>query len=265
MHKPILTIDRGLPIAWENLETMRIGFESAIVKLHDPSPAAQRFIELLRKGVQLEHLRFSQQHSGVTENDMQTLMQVLAPVLREVDGGDILELAPTPSVSVNEEHAKDPTYIYQLFAQHGFELAHNLSHADFVVHVERFLRPAQHSLIYHEKGIQHIPIRFTDRSIYIGPLVTPGDPLCLFCLELQQLQRTPELAIIAAQLCQKTPATENDATMQFAVHMVASLMRHSPQPSTHKNQLRFSVNNGVVNPYGESIRVKPHPECSCAN
>lgn len=264
MQKHILTIDRSLSIAWENLETMRIGFENAIVRLNNPTPEAQRFIELLRKGVQHNHLKFTQQHSGISPDEMNSLMATLAPVLCHIEEPEKRTTAPTLTVSVSEEHAKDPARFYQLFAQQGFEIAHNPSHADVVVHIERFLRPAQHTLKFHEIGTRHIPIRFADQHIIIGPLITPGKPLCLFCVELHELHNTPELAILAAQLCQKTPSTENEDTIQFAVHIVAAVLRNAPEARGHVNQLRFSVKNGVIDPYAQIFRVLPHPECSCA-
>ena len=132
--------------------------------------------------------------------------------------------------------------------------------------VERFMQPPATFHALATSGVPHLAVRFTDRSVRVGPLVIPGRAPCVSCLSLSEVAADPGIPVLAAQLQGRFPAAETPASVEIASALaliyVHRWLRDSEWP--HETQLRLTVAEGIPGPIPEERSVLPHPGCACA-
>lgn len=207
MNDTITRLHPDLPLCWEDPDTLRIGFERAVVRVRRPSPGTQRLLGALRAGVSPVRLMQEVRRIGATPGEAQQLLALLAPALETAapqppggpgspgprglralvcdDGREVPGLRGALSATglcALDEHPSD---------REGYEL---------VVHVERFLEPLERAQRWLSRAVPHLLVRFTDSAVHVGPLVSPRGAPCHTCCALAMLAEDPAYPVIAAQL-----------------------------------------------------------------
>lgn len=299
----LIRLDPTLPLCWESLETLRIGFDRAEVRLHRPSARAQRFIALLQEGLLSSEFTAASRKIGLHARERSILLDALSPVLLRTPlrASADQALHPSPRRSparTPEGPGAERRSVAVLgggffaralradLVRTGFELSEGNSTesdstesdstkddsegeeaAGFVVLVDRFLGPATraHQLLISD--IPHLPIRLTDRSVLIGPIVKPGGAPCLSCVELHEQEEDPLLPALAAQLLHVQPGAETAAAAELASALTATLIRRwwTGLPELTDSRLRFAVREGVPETLPTVEAVLPHPGCGCVS
>ena len=268
MSTPLIRICPDLPQVWQNLDTLRSGFERPVVTLHDPSANAQRFLTSLRVGLPADRLAITAQRMGLSETESKLLLEELTPVLtpettlgeRPSGGGSKIAVVGGGRFSVALEQA---------IVRSGFSLTSDATEADVGVVIERFVSPTQRAHEFVSEQIPHLSVRFTDQSAFIGPLIHFQGGPCLSCIELHEYEREPAIAVLAAQLCDQQPSSESDATCQLAASVVVSGIRNALEfpeeefPIFHHTRLRYGVHLGIPVAIPEIQTLRQHPECCC--
>lgn len=270
MASPIIRIDPTLPVCWESVDTIRIGFDRAEVRLHSPSPRAQRMISLLRAGVPRAGLAAAARSVGLRARERGELLDLLSPVLLRDAVGHWAPPRVEP-VAVLGDDAFSALLRHRLAAaglavtEHGDDAPGEAP--GFAVVFERFLGPAilAHPLLI--EGVPHLPVRLTDRSMWLGPLVLPGGAPCLACVELHRIEHDPLAAALAAQLLGETPGAATPACADVAAALIVALVRRyrTGPPELADRRLRFAVRDGIPEVLPVSQPVRPHPDCACVS
>ena len=285
MRSERLQLDPTFPLCWESTETLRIGFETAQVRLLAPTPQEQRLIGRLSEGVSARELPMVAKKCGLSATDQHSLLQRLAPVLVRVRGST----ASSRTAEVRRARRSAPRLhvigqgtfaaeLQRLFAREGVsstlvppvrpdEAAPSPPPLpEFAVIVERFFGAAAVPHELFSSGIPHFPICLTDHSVFAGPLVLPGQSPCLACVELHRVDADPLIAVLAAQIIRATPAAETLACAELAASLALIALRQwqtEESPDTAV-RLRFPVRGGRPRYAPTAEDVLPHPECGCS-
>lgn len=282
MSDLLTAIDPELPVCWENPDTLRIGFDRSHAQIAHPSPAVQRLIHDLRRGIRSEHIAEAAKSAGATEDELLGLLEALTPVLiqtgNETNGPGSTDpkhaganLDPSRAqrrltIRLHDD-GRPLRALQEVLRTSHFDLAPtSVGHSpDLAVYVERFLEPLERAERLLAAGIPHLLIRFSDQSARVGPIiVAPGRP-CHSCLSLTEVGADPALPALAAQLVHETPGGET----LLAVELVAALAVHTihrwqmGDHSVHREQFRLQVRGGLVVGTPERVTVHPHPRCGC--
>lgn len=281
MHEPLTRIDPALPVCWESPDTLRLGFDRAEARVVQPSAATQRLLSMLRRGVPLRSLTRAAGIAGATPAERRLLVEQLAPVLitdtwspdagaqapptgtraaprvAAIGGGaaagGLLNAAvragcaPTPP----PDRASDDAA---------------LAHTDLAIVIERFLGAPTELHRVQVAGVPHLVVRFTDRSVRVGPVLTADGPVCHSCLTMHAVAADPALPALATQLLGHTPAAETAAVIEAAGALAAGMLQHwwNDDAWVLTTQLRLAVTDGLPAPVPERVSVERHEECGCA-
>ncbi len=269
MTHEYLALDPALPICWETTEILRIGFERAEVRVRSPSPAEQRFIGQLRLGVRRSDLEAVARRTGLLPPEHEALLRELAPALVSKNPSAPIshDLAAAPAITVRGDGSFAEAMRTHLKLARVPSAAHDAP-PDLVILVEQFLGPTARGQSLLSDGIPHLPVRLTDRHLYVGPFVPPGGSPCLSCVELHTLDIDPVLQILAAQLANGAPAAATDTCAWFASTLaVATAIQY--RASTHRMvdlvgvRLRYPVHDRILAPVPTVEHIPSHVDCGC--
>lgn len=278
MPARLLRIDPALPVGWEDPDTLRVGFERADARFTRPSAGVQRLLVAFRTGLPLAETSRRLRAYGATAAEWRRLVETLAPVLVE-----------SPDARTEARPRGRPTLAILGGGRTGGALleaaqgagflalpADVLSDADLrslsddalgiLVVVERFLQPAPHRRLLLADRMPQLLVRFTDRSLRVGPLAPARGSPCPGCATRHEIDADPALPVLAAQLLGRVPATETSAVAAAASALaVAAIERWvAGCRALSRAQLRIPVTEGLPGLVPELHRVRPHPSCPCA-
>jgi hypothetical protein len=264
MTNSLIQLDPTVPVSWETPAVLRFGFDRALVRLRQPSVAAQKFISSLRDGISDDELVTESRAAGITSHERRELLNQLSPVLlRAPRSGAQSPLARNlPTVAVYGKGAIARAVTAHL-THTGFLVAE--SSPGFAIVIEQFLAPASQSQHLLLSDISHLLIRATDRSVSVGPVVLPGGAPCLSCVELHGLDRDPQAPLLAAQLAHQAAGAESPACAQAIAALTLTLTHQvlHGTPELVGTRLHFAVRDGRVSSVARLERVSPHPRCGC--
>ena len=270
-------IHPDLPVAWEDADTLRVGFERAYARLVRPTPAEQRLLGALLHGVRTAALPEAAERAGATAAEADALFATLDPAL-------VVEPAPVRRGAraagarppqrrgalrglLWDEGRPAPGLREALLGTRLCTLEPDPRRAapELVILVERFLEPLERAQRWLIAGIPHLLVRFTDRAVHVGPIVGPEGRPCHTCLSLALVDRDPALPALAAQLVGRTPASESRAASHLAAAYAAVLIRDwiGGGAEAHTSRVVFPTRGGRVSGPGRCESVRPHPRCDC--
>lgn len=282
MTHSILRIDPDLPVCWEDPQTLRIGFDQPVARLANPSSSTQRLLAALVKGVPSSCLTEVLSRSGATSDEWHALAETLGEALQFEEAlrlvGDHPRKRlwpPSPertSMSVigpgSTESSPSTALIIDTLRRSGVDVQPFTPHRaepHLVLIAERYLEPFGEAR-RDAAGLPQLGIRFTDRSVAVGPLVLGEGRPCLECVTMHDIDAEPALPMLSAQLLGTVPASETPAGVETAVALALTLVRHwlagSPMPM--RARLRVPVHHGLPEPVPISEPVSGHPDCGCA-
>lgn len=284
--EPSFRIDPALPICWEDLETLRIGFEHAVVRLRRPTVVAQRIISAFREGMPLSNmLRY---HYGASPVEWSAIVETLAPALVSVDAapGDSTSAsaASTQSLVVPGE-TRGAHLVRAALSSIGWQVRDDVpSGATSEVNVpaplaqisvEQFVEAPAILPVAPQSQLPQLPVKFTDQSVWIGPILMPGATPCAECVLRADTVHEPALPVLGAQLVDAVPATLTPAAVTFTAAVIGALVERffcAPStPRTHddeqrlrleRGRLRYAVHSGVPDVQPEYVALDPHLACA---
>lgn len=280
MTRSLTRIAPDLIPCWEDLSTLRFGFEHVVARLHDPTRAAQRMISALITGVRSDRLSATLTKLGVSRSDWEQLTTELDPVLTRVSIGAVATetvTAPLPEAECRVRFSGPESIrarAVPFFQRAGFELGQgpcgdgsaSPPTRQLVVAFARFLARPAHAAHARDPDDARLTLRFGQQSIDIGPLTDrPGDP-CAGCASLHDRDADPALPTLAAQLYHRIPASETPAASEFAMGIAVALLRRwlAGTEDVTAMRLRVRTRNGLPSVDVSADTVSTHPECGCA-
>lgn len=264
-----IALDPALPLCWENTETLRVGFDRAEVRLHSPTPAAQRFIDKLRSGLYSRELTTVAGKSGLLAEEQALLMLQLAPVLVRMpeEASSEHESAPSTATFAVLGDGAFARGVRERVAQAGLLLTQEGAAPGFAILVEQFLGTTDRAQVLLSSDIAHLPLRVTDRHLFLGPLVLPGGMPCLTCLELHGLDSEPSMHVLAAQLAGELPAAATPQSVELVSSSAIAVARRWQQGVNDLvgARLRYSVHRGLPSAIPSLEKISSHPDCGCVS
>ena len=301
MKESFACIDPALPLCWEDPQTLRLGFDRAEARIAQPSAGTQRLLAVLQRGLPLSELPRASLLVGATASERCALIELVASVLVtrpiEVFSGSTRVTSRGGSSGVRREKSEVGTApvdarrlriavlgrggaaesLHSAVARAGWEsldwpelpsdvLGVGHTAPDLCIVVERFMEPPATFHALAASGVPHLAVRFTDRSVRIGPLVIPGLAPCISCLHLSEVALDPGLPALAAQLHGRFPAAETPESAEFASALAMAYVHRWRNESDWQRgaQLRLRVEGGMPSTIPEEHSVLAHPDCACA-
>lgn len=279
MDRSSLRIDPRLPICWEDVDTLRIGFETAAVRFSRPSAATQRVISGFRTGLPLATR--TARRFGASIPLWKQVVELLAPVLVECP----LDEAPTRAGLLDRPSQIAPARLLvsggsraagalrTVLAQSGFSVSASPAldplevDPTLLVVVQQFLEPLGPEQLFAAERIPQLLVRFTDRSVWIGPLAPPLGSPCVECAAHHDVEHDPALPVLAAQLLGREAGWASPLAVLTAAGLVCSAierMREGDARLRH-GRLRAAVDRDALVPTAEFHSLQPHPQCRCAD
>lgn len=275
-----LKIDPNLPLCWEDQETLRVGFEAAHARLHDPSPGAQRLLYALLRGIDPDRLAESARVVGISSREAEGVLTALAATLVPADPGGSESVTHEPaatdsaqprpetlSIAVCDAGRPVPGLVEAIAGTGLCRLDYESEQQpELVILVERFLEPLERAQRWLMAEVPHLLLRFTDTSVQVGPIVVPPGVPCHACVALTLVARDAAYPVLAAQLAGSVPPSETVDAAGVAVGYAATLIRDwlDGRPRARDTRIVIPTSEGrVVNP-PRFETVTPHPECACA-
>lgn len=278
-RRGITRIDPDLPVCWEDPDTLRIGFERAEARVRKPSAGAQRLLSSLRRGV--ESIAHEARRVSAAPEDTRELIAALEPVLlrdgagepgrqpgREPGRGSLSRTAGAPiRVQICDDGREVPGLRAGIASLGLCDLdpAVLAEHSDLVILVERFIEPFERAQRWRSAMVPHLPLRFTDRAVHIGPVVAARGGLCHGCTTLALVTADAAVPALAAQLAGTRPASETAAVAEVASAFAGMLVRRWVDEGNAPQSLRVvvPVRHGRVSAAPRFELVRPHPSCAC--
>ena len=256
---------------------MRLGFDAGGPTILADTAAKTRLLERLRTvGITGSSVRTAILTAGnrarIPEEDLETLITQLRP--------HVVQSAAPASATSGTSGVPTPTLprLHVTVADSGqalvglHESLHRSGHVvlgagnqrpDLVIRAIRFLEPLEWTQRWLIEDVPHLLMRFTDRTIRVGPLITGAGAPCHTCEALALVEKDPALPTLAAQLIGERPATEHLDGTRIAVAHAISLL-HAWQrgaPEVHRDQFIISFRGA-----GTTVtrrRIRRHPKCDC--
>lgn len=283
MTGPITRLNPDFPACWEDVDTLRFGFETAVARLEHPSAGAQRLIAKLAAGLPSRALLREAEALGSSGPDVRRTLSALAPVLEEADPAEAGASPPRVlRVRIADGGREAVGLASGLLASGacavaapgrpetggpaGFVLDGLARSIDVAVLVERFIEPLDPERRWLADAVPHLPIRFTDAAVHVGPLLEAGDAPCHACISLALIDDDPAAPLLGAQLLGKRPSAETSGGAHMAAAVAAMTMREwvAGGDRTHRERFVIPMRRGRVAGPFRALPVDPHPECACS-
>lgn len=265
----VLRIHPDLPVCWETPSTIRVGFDAALARITEAGPADLRFISALAAGIRRERVHAAAQAAGLSALRSHRVLRELRPVLAVEPPPEGAGDAAPPRVHIDAFGLAERV-LRETCQNAGFTLVDRAptrhGECDLVICCERFLAHPTLSGRWLSLGVPHLRVRFTDRSVQIGPLVTElGEP-CLTCADLALVDADPAIPALASQLLDRLPASEAPIPVGFAAAIAVAFAQEwaSGDLDPLTSQWIVPVRDGSVVGPPLAREILPHRGCLCS-
>ncbi|MBO1901150.1 hypothetical protein J4H92_04200 [Leucobacter weissii] len=263
-------LDPSLPLCWEDENTLRLGFDRAEARFTRPSPAVQRLLSALRSGIPGDRIGRTVRESGATRAEWHEVSERLGSALI-LDPPTPPIVRPAPRIGLLGGGASSEQLGAALLRA-GCRVAPFRSRHperaepfDLVIVIERFIEAPHRAGRLLASGLPQLLLRFTDRSMRLGPIVSGRGRPCHTCAILHDSEADPAVPALAAQLLGGAPAAETLASAEFAaVLAIATVLRWWVGGREYDGtRVTVPVRDGLPVAELERDTVRPHPDCGC--
>lgn len=266
---PPLQLDPGIASGWVSPRRYRVGCDTRILELRDPSRAELTVLALLRQGTSARRLRETARDTGMSEADLTRLLGRLAPALRR---------SPPPATASCElrltlagalgDCAEVRRELCRSFRFHGFRLvaAGPPPPGSAVVCAARYFPPFRllHALLGRDLTV--VPVLFSDGGVRIGPVLGAPRGCCVDCATGHERARDPAWPAFAALHGDRTTASESAEALRQTPPLVAHLLRApgaTPATSDRATLTQWFLPATAAGVTGPPERRTVHPVAAC--
>lgn len=247
---------------WRTPTSVQIGAENALVILEDVTPPEERLLSALLAGVSEPTLNAIAKDAGLRPLPRQELLEKLAPVL--------ISAAAAPQ-SRRMRIALDGTgeLISQLSRtltgqQHSVIIgsAAVSGKCDVAIIVSGHELEPHRAGAWLRRDTPHLPVRFGDRKIHIGPVAGTGSSTaaCFHCVQLHRVQENPLWPTLATQLIHRPSASQTFVACAEITSLVARWLENPDSHALGPNQaLELDSHTGKL----REVTYALHPDCAC--
>lgn len=257
MAEQVFRLPSHRPVVWRTPHSLTIGVDEPAHTITNVPDAASPLLHALQEGVSETGFAILADQLGLTSAQADELLTQLAPACQS-----------PPRESSPAVHLVGDSQALSALAQRLSRVAALTSSAeeadcvvvvaDYVFHPE-WIRSLSHG------ETTHIPVLFSDLSVSIGPVITPGRTPCLYCLVGPPSTPDAEWLSVQSQLFHIGSALAETRAVDTASHIVALLL-----PGVISRSAWWPQPPGnVVHRYrtdSHALEMEPldfHPHCRC--
>lgn len=264
-----LTLNPDIPLVWRTPHTLQFGVDRPAAVLENVSTAEERLIAALQNGVTESALRVIARQAGASPKLVDTLLARLYPLVND----STVSPASSRRHAVVDGTGTTADTIHRLLADNGYEVHRNSDTGDdhttigsspspqatLAVIVAAYAVEPSRYLRWLRDDTDHLAVIFSDTSVTLTPVVSPGLSPCLRCSDLARCDNDPAWPIIATQLYTRSIPGETELlSCNVASKTVQKMLAHttsSPRARGHRFDTRTQT--------WTSTLWSPHPECGC--
>lgn len=265
--QPHLKVHHNIPRVWANERTLRFGIDQAVLRLENPTAAQQRLLIELTHGIPLNTVNARASTHGLTLKETQKFLDELQPVL--VTHSEPLKSTQDTLIAVLAEDQVS-THIVTSIQLSGRTTLLGLPSAPppqhLVVVVENYLGDPRTQQSLYTSGTPFLPIRFSDQSILVGPIISELGP-CHACVRLWAEQVDPEWRNCALQLIGSRTPTQIPSLVSLAVAFALQCLENweAGHASALQKQHHITVSHQALVTGVRSRTLTRHALCGCAS
>ena len=261
MASPMYRLSPNLPVVWTSATSIQVGIDPPRARVDNIPDNAAPLLHALSEGTPASGLAMLAKVHQVSDNWVDHLVESLRPALTPPP--------TTPPVRL-EAWSTSPAIsgLSALARVSGVELVvpeaitdGQMPTGDTVVLVADYLVHPRWADHLASENVPHVSVVFSDQTLTVGPLVTPGSTPCLVCVELHRRDAMAEWLEVSSQLWGKPSPLVTPTNVAVAWALI--LLMLSPggagtgEPGFTK--ANYLADEGAVS--WEAVDF--HPRCSC--
>jgi bacteriocin biosynthesis cyclodehydratase domain-containing protein len=262
-------LDPDRPILWRTPHSLQVGVDDAVV-LDSVRTDTEQVVAALRAGFPALVERRLPEAFDIPAAEFERVLSTLDPVIAHdaaTSGPTVAQRVLVDGVSPSAELLRrllvEQEAVDLLPAETGSsEPGTQPGQVDVAVLFADFVVPPSRYTRWLRDDVPHLPVVFSDRSVRIGPFVTPGGGPCLHCVELHRADADPAWPAVASQLLgRRSPLDTLLLRSEVATRVARLLLRRleASQPVLANTQLVIDAASGGV----RRRVVREHSRCAC--
>ncbi|MGK9146597.1 TOMM precursor leader peptide-binding protein [Plantibacter flavus] len=260
-------LDPSRPVLWRTPHSLQIGVDDPVV-LDRLDSSAEHLVAALRNGYPAAVESRLATTFGIADAQFERLLRVLEPVIESFSPTLRNTTVPIPRIAIDGSGPVATRLAELLSDQPAVSLVSTDPDGsdgrpvDFAVLCADFVVPPSRYARWLRDDVPHLPIVSSDRSVIIGPFVTPGAGPCLYCVDLQRTDQDETWPTVAAQLLGRaSPLDAGLLCSEVAARAARLLLRRVDErrPLLSATQL---VTDAVTGGIKRRV-VREHSKCAC--
>ena len=261
MGSPIFRLSPNLPVVWTSATSIQVGIDPPIARVTDIPDTAAPLLHALAEGTPASGLAMLAKLHHVSDEWVDHLVECLRPALT----------APPPAEPFRLEAWSTSPAIDGLSALarvSGVEMVvpetiadDQVPTCDTVVLVSDYLVHPRWADQVARENVSHVSVVFSDQTVTVGPLVTPGVTPCVVCVELHRRDDMVGWLEVSSQLWGKRSPLHTPTNQAMAWALLVMFLHPGGTASTPPGVTRASYQalEGTVS--WEAVDFHPHCQC----
>lgn len=216
MPERVYRLPRNRPVVWRTPHSLSVGVDQPAVVVTDIPDAASPLIHALHEGIGRSGFVLLATQLGLDTDHATRLLDQLLPACRAEP------VIQRPRVCVLGDSESTTTLASRLSGVST--LVETRESADYVLVVSDYVVHPDWIRELSDGTIRHVPVLFSDLTVTIGPVITPGVTPCLYCLSGRRDQDDAEWLSIQSQLFHTPSPLAAGHTADIAASLVVSLL-----------------------------------------
>lgn len=261
MVHPVYRLPDHLPIVWTSATSIQVGVDPPLADLDNIPDNAEPLLHALTRGTPRSGLIALAKVHQLDEQWVSHLIGSLSPAL-----------TPSPPPDPPSWEVWSGSGGVTGFAQAAHRFGVELTIPDRIDHTtvpnRRFVVLLADYLVHPHwadwllrRSVTHCPVVFSDQTVTVGPIVTPGTTPCLVCVESHRRDASPQWLEVSSQLWGKrsplhTPRLTGMAWALLTLMLTPGAIVNATAGHT---QAVFRADSEKV--VWQTVTF--HPECTC--
>ena len=222
MASRVYRLAKNLPLVWTSATSIQVGIDPPRARVDNIPDNAAPLLHALSQGTPASGLAMLARVHHVPQDWVEQLVTSLDPALSET-------VPPEPLRVQVWSTSTAVTGFFSLARQCGVEVTapetadvHDLPTNALVLLLADYLTHPRWADQLLEAGVAHCPVVFSDQTVSVGPVITPGNTPCLVCLESHRRDHTPGWLEVSSQMWGKQSPlhTPDNMGMAWALFML---------------------------------------------
>ena len=261
MGSPIFRLSPNLPVVWTSATSIQVGIDPPVARVTDIPDTAAPLLHALAEGTPASGLAMLAKVHQVSDQWVNHLVESLKPALITPPAAEPFRLeAWSTSEAIGGLSALARVSGVELVVPEVIAEDH-VPTCDTVVLVSDYLVHPRWADQLARENVSHVSVVFSDQTVTVGPVVTPGHTPCLVCVELHRRDAMVGWLEVSSQLWGKQSPLHTPTNQAMAWAILLMFLHPGGAGSTPAGFTRanYLADQGAVS--WEPVDF--HPSCSC--